>query len=157
MKILVGNDQFVSVESGAVLNQGIDHRAIGGKVWDHVGLSNNELPVKDIVIGIIAMIDNKHTFLNHKSCSVALAVCASIRKVGWNTVISQKLRFALPIDDDASTGTFHIGSDVEPVANKVQIIILISVRIYRYWCKQYRPIRVLRIFLASMQKGQEHY
>ena len=156
MKILVGNDQFVSVESGAVLNQGIDHRAIGGKVWDHVGLSNNELPVKDIVIGIIATVDDKWK-INHKSGGVALAVGAGIGFVGGHAVIGQKLRFTLPIDDDASAGAFHIGSDVEPVANKVQIIILRGIRIYRYWCKQYRPIRVLRVFLASMQKGQEHY
>ena len=156
MKILVGNDQSVSVESGAVLNQGINHRASGGEIGNLFWLLDDELPVKDIVIGIIATVDDKWK-INHKSGGVALAVGAGIGFVGGHAVIGQKLRFTLPIDDDASAGTFHVRSNVEPVANKVQIIILRGIRIYRYWCKQYRPIRVLRVFLASMQKGQEHY
>ena len=87
MKILVGNDQFVSVESGAVLNQGINHCAIGRKVRNHVRLSNVELPVQYAIVGIVAAVDDKWK-INHKSGGVALAVGAGIGLVGGHAVIS---------------------------------------------------------------------
>ena len=107
MKILVGNDQSVSVESGAVLNQGINHRARGGEIGNHIRLSDDELPIQDVIVGIVATVDDKWK-IHHKSGGVALTVGAGIWLVGWYAVIGQKLGVTLSVNDNASAGAFHL-------------------------------------------------
>ena len=145
--ILVGNDQLASVESGVVLNQRINHRAISGKIGNHVWFTDNELAVQDVVVGVVASVDNERE-VHHKTGGVALTVGAGIGFVGWHSVVSQKLRVALPVNDDASAGAFHIGGDVKPAADEVQIIILICVGIYRYRCRQHWTVGVFRVLFA---------
>lgn len=133
-----------------VLNQRINHGAVGGEVGNHVRLSDDELPVQDVVVGIIAAIDDERE-VHHKTSGIAVAVGAGIGLVGRHAVVSQELGIALPIDDNTSAGAFHLRGDVKPAADEIQIMILIGVGIYRNRVRQNRPIGVLRVFLASMQ------
>ena len=130
MLVLVGNDQFASVESGVVLNQWINHRAVGGEVGNLIGFGNDELSVEDVVIGVVAKVDDEGE-IHHEAGGVALIVGAGVGLVGRNAVIGQKLRVALTVDDDAPAGAFHVGSDVAPSAHEVQVIVLHGVRINR--------------------------
>ena len=136
--------------------QRINHGAVGGKIGNHVGLADDDLPVEDVVVGVVAAVHHKGE-VHHKSRRVALTVGAGIGLVGRYAVVSQKLVVAHAVDDDASAGAFHIGGDVDPSAYEVQVLILHGVRVNRNRVGQERPVGVLRVFLASMQQGQECY
>ena len=107
VEILVGNDQLVPIESGVILNQRINHRAVGGKIGNHVWFTDNELAVQDVVVGVVASVDNEWE-VYHKTGGVALTVGAGIRFVGRHAVVGQKLRVALPVYDDTSASAFHV-------------------------------------------------
>ena len=77
------------------------------------------------------MVDNKHTVLDHKAGGVAMAVGAGIRLVGRNAVVSQELRVAKAVNDDASAGAFDIGGDVEPAADEVEFLVFYGVGVNR--------------------------
>lgn len=139
-----------------VLNEGINCRAISGETGYLVGFGNDDLSVEDVVIGVVAMVDNEWE-VNHKAGGAAMAVGAGVGLVGRNAVISQKLRLALTVDNDAAAGAFHIGSDVEPTAHEVQVVILHGVRIDRDGRGQYRAVGVLGVVLAAVHEGQESH
>ena len=154
--VLIGDGQFVAIIRGVVLYQRINHGAFGGEIWDHVGRADNELSVKDVVVGIVAMVHHEGE-IDHESCRVALAVGAGVRFIGWHTVVGQKLCFALTVDDDTSAGAFHVRSDIDPSAYRIQCLILHRVRRNRNRVGQNRPVGVFGVFLASVQQRQERY
>ena len=139
-----------------VLYERINRCAVGGKAGYFVGFGNDDLSVKDVVIGIVAMVDNERE-IDHKTAGGAMAVGAGIGLVGRNAVVGQKLRVALTVDDDAPTGAFHVGSDIEPPAHEVQVVILHGVRINRDRGGENRPIGVFRVVFAPMNERQECY
>ena len=105
--VLIGDGQFAAVIRGVVLYQRENHGAFGGEIGNHVGRANNDLPVQDVVVGVVAAVHHKGE-IDYESCRVALAVSAGIGFVGRYAVVSQKLCLALAVDDDASAGAFHI-------------------------------------------------
>ena len=139
-----------------VLYERINRCAVGGKAGYFVGFGNDDLSVKDVVIGIVAMVDNERE-IDHKTAGGAMAVGAGIGLVGRNAVVGQKLRVALTVDDDAPTGALHVGSDIEPPAHEVQVVILHGVRINRDRGGENRPIGVFRVVFAPMNERQECY
>ena len=147
MLVLVGNDQFAPIESSVVLNQWINHSAVSGKIGNHVWFADDELPVQDVVVSVVAAVDNERE-VHHKTGGVALTVGTGIGFVGRHAVVGQKLRVALSVYDDASARAFHVGGDVKPAADEVQIMILICVWINRYRCRQHRTIWVFRELFA---------
>ena len=106
-----------------VLYQRIHRRAIGGEAGNHVRFTDDNLPIQDIVISVVAVVDDKGEVHNHSS-GVAMAVGAGIGVVGRYAVVGQEFRVAHAVDDDATAGAFHVGSDVEPAADEVQFLIL---------------------------------
>jgi len=137
-----------------VLYQRIHHGAIGGETWNHVGLADDELSIQNVIIGIVAAVEDKGKFYNH-SRGVSLTVGAGVRLVGRHSVVGQKLSVALSVDDDAPAGAFHIGGDIEPAADEVQFLILQRVRINRDGSWQDGPVGVLGRFLAARKEGEE--
>ena len=95
--------------------------------------------------------------IHHHACGVALAIGAGIGLVGRDAVVGQKLGVVHAVDDDASAGAFHVGSDIEPATDEVQLLILQGVGVNRDGCRQDRPVGILRDGLASMEEGQEPY
>lgn len=106
-----------------VLAERENRGAVGGETGDHVGLADDDLSVQDVIVGVVAMVDDKGE-LNHEASGVALAVGAGVRLVGRQAVVGQKLRVAVTVDDDASAGAFHLGGDVDPSAHEVKVLIL---------------------------------
>ena len=139
-----------------VLYERVNRSAVGGKTGYFVRFGNDDLSVKDVVIGIVAAVDNERE-VYHKTGSIAMAVGAGIGLVGRNAVVGQKLRVALTVDDDAPTGALHVGSDIEPPAHKVQVVILHGVRINRDRGWENRPVGVFRVVFAPMNERQECY
>lgn len=80
-KSLICNRQLAAVISGAVLDQGEYRGAVGGEVGNHVWLADDDLSIQDIVVCVVAMVDDKGEIHNH-SRGVALAVGAGIGFVG---------------------------------------------------------------------------
>ena len=80
------------------------------------------------------MVDDKREVYDH-SRGIALAVGAGIGLVGRYAVVGQKLRVAHAVDDDASAGAFHIGGDVEPATDEVQLLILQGVGVNCDGCR----------------------
>lgn len=113
-----------------VLYQRVNRRAVGGEVGNLIGFGNDELSVEDVVIGVVAKVDDEGE-IHHEAGGVALIVGAGVGLVGRNAVIGQKLCVALTVDDDAPAGAFHVGSDVAPSAHEVQVIVLHGVWINR--------------------------
>lgn len=134
----------------------VNRCAVGGKTGYFVGLGNDDLSVKDVVIGIVAAVDDERE-VYHKTAGGAMAVGAGIGLVGRNAVVGQKLRVALAVDDDTSAGAFHIGSDIEPPAHEVQVVVLHGVRINRDRGGENRPVGVFRVVFAPMNERQECY
>ena len=128
--VLIGDGQFVAIIGGVVLYQRIDHGAVGGEIGNHVGLADDDLSVEDVVVGVVAAVHHKGEVDHHSRC-MALAVGAGIGCIGWHPVKGKELRVALPINDDASAGAFHVRSDVDPSAYCIQIVILHRVRVNR--------------------------
>lgn len=139
-----------------VLYERVNRGAVGGKTGYFVGLGNDDLSVKDVVIGVVAMVDDERK-IYHKAGSAAITIGAGIGLVGRKTVVGQKLRVALTVDDDASAGALHVGSDVEPSAHEVQVVILHGVWINRDRGGENRPVGVFGVFFASLNERQECY
>ena len=139
-----------------VLYQWIHRRAVGGETGNHVGFADDELSVQDIVISVVAAVNDKGE-IHHHSGGVAMAVGAGVGLVGRYAVVGQKLCFALSVDDDASAGAFHICGDVNPATDEVNLIVLHGVGVDRDGRWQDRPVGVLREFPATREKGQKSY
>ena len=139
-----------------VLYQWIHGRAIGGEAGNHVGLADDNLSIQDVVVGIVAAVDDKGEIYNH-SCGGAMAVGAGVGFVGRHAVVGHKLRVAHAVDDDATAGAFHVGGYVKPTAYEVQFLILEGVGVNRNGCWKDRPVGVLGVFLAARDEGQEPY
>ena len=90
-----------------VLDEGENCGAFRGKIRNHVRVSDDDLPVQDVVVCVVAAVDDVGE-VDHHACSVALTVDAGIRLIGRDAVVSQKFRLALAIDYDASAGAFHL-------------------------------------------------
>lgn len=163
-EILVGNDQLVPIESGVILNQRINHRAVGGKIGNHVWFADDELSVHDVVVGVVTAVDNEWV-VHHKTGGVALSVGAGVGFVGWHTVEGEKLVVGIAEDDDATACAFNVCCDVNPVEKVAQgmiipgrwVVIMCRVWVYRDGIRQDRPIRVFGILLATVKEGQEYY
>lgn len=139
-----------------VLYQIIDRRAVGGKTRNHVRLTDDDLPVKDIIIGVVAAVDDKGEVYDH-SRGIALAVGAGIRFIGRDAVVSSKCVFYVigirPMEyNNATAGTFHFGSDIFPSTNGMQILVLHLVGVNRDGIRQKWSVGVFRIFLAPKQQ-----
>ena len=107
-----------------VLYQRIHYCAVSGEAGHHVKVVvDDDLSVQDVVVGVVAMIHPVGE-LDHEACGVSISIGAGVRFVGRDTVVGQKLRVALPIDNDASAGAFNVGGDIEPAADEVQLLIL---------------------------------
>ena len=83
--ILIVDGQFAAVIRGVVLYQRINHGAFGGEIGNHVRRADDELPVEDVVVGIVALVYHKGE-VDHQTRRVAMAVGAGIGFVGWHTV-----------------------------------------------------------------------
>ena len=151
---LITNRQPAAVISGVVLDQGEYRSSVGGEVGNHVWLADDDLSIQDIVVCVVAMVDDKGEIHNH-SRGVALTVGAGVRFVGRHTVVCQKLCVAHSVDDDASAGAFHVGGDVEPTAHEVQLLVLHGVGVNGNRCRQDRPIGILGTGRASMDERLE--
>ena len=154
--VLIGDGQFVAIIRRVVLYQRIDHGAVGGEIGNHVGLADDDLSVEDVVVGVVAAVHHKGEVDHHSRC-MALAVGAGIGCIGWHPVKGKELRVALPINDDASAGAFHVRSDVDPSAYRIQIMILHRVRVNRNREGENGPVGILGVFLAPVHQGQERY
>ena len=139
----------------------IDRCAIGGKTGYHVGIADDNLSVQDVIISVVAVINDKWKF-HHHSCSVALAVGAGIGFVGRHTVVRSECIFHIvsigPAENnDTTAGAFHFGSDVFPSTYGMQIMVLHLVWVNRDRIRQKWPVWVFRVFLAAVQQGQDAY
>ena len=103
----------------AILYERIHWHAVGGEVGNHVRLGHDDLPVQNVVIGVVAMVDHKRE-VDHETCRVALAVGAGVRLVGRQAVVGKEFVVALAVDDDATARAFHLRSEVNPAANIVK-------------------------------------
>ena len=135
-----------------ILDERVHSHTLGGETGNHVGFGDDDLTIQDVVIGVVAPVNDKRE-IHHQTSSVALTVGAGIRLVGWHAVVGQELRFALSIDDDASAGAFHLRGDIKPATDEVQILILIRVWINRYLCRQYWTVGVFRVLCAPGKEG----
>ena len=151
----VGDGQFAPVISGAVLYEREHRYALGGKVGDHVGLGHDDLSVQDVVVGVIALVDDERK-VDDESGGVALAVGAGVGVVGRNAVVSQKLGLAHPVDDDASAVAVRVAGEILPSADGVQRLILDAVGINSEIDVGQGLVGVLGIRVASLpQKRHE--
>ena len=130
--------------------------AVGGETGDHVRLADDDLSVQDVVVGVVAMVDDKGE-LDHEACGVALAVGAGVRLIGRQAVVGQKLRVAVTVDDDASAGAFHLGGDVKPSAHEVKILILKCIGIDGDGGEEDGPVGVLgKLAATSHEERRRH-
>ena len=97
----------MSVVLRVVLYERVNHLLIGLENGNHVGFGDDDLPVQDIVVGIVAAVHHEGK-VDYKASGVALAIGAGIRCVGWQAVISEELVLALAVDDDATACAFHL-------------------------------------------------
>lgn len=111
-----------------ILDERVDGYALSGEVGNHIRLSHYDLSIQDVVIGVVAMVDHKRE-VHHEACGVTLAIGTGVGFVRGQSVVGKEFVLALPVDDDASTRAFHFGSDVNPSADEVNILILKSVRV----------------------------
>lgn len=146
--------QLVAIVGGVVLDKGVDGCSSGREIRNHVGLANDDLSIQDVVVGVVAAIHHEGEVDDH-SRGVALAVGAGIGLVGRQSVVGQKLVVAQPIHDDASAGTLHFRSEVNPAACHVKCLILKRVWVNREVERGFGPIRILGIAFASLQGKQQ--
>lgn len=149
---LVGNSQSAAIKSGVVLNQWVNDIAVGGEIGNHIGFTDDELAVQNVVVGVVAEVDDKGE-VDHEACGVAVAVGTGIGFVGRHTVEGQELGVALAVHDDASACALHISGDVNPAAHEIQVIILHGVGVDGDGIRQYRPIGILGNRMASVKEG----
>ena len=114
-----------------------------------VRLGHDDLSVEDVVIGVVAAVDDEGE-VDDKSSGIAVTVGAGIGLVGWHTVVCQEFGIALTVDNQASAVALHVGGDVEPSANEIEALILGVVQIQRYGIRQDRPVGVLGIVSAPV-------
>lgn len=144
------NGQFVSVVGCVILNERIDGDTSGREIRNHVKLFiDNDLSIQNVVICIVATVHDVGE-IHHHACGVALAVGASVRLVGRQAIVGQKLVFALTVDDDASAGAFHFRSKVDPSACHIKCLILDGVWVNREAKRSLGPVRVLGIVFARL-------
>ena len=86
MNTLIGDGQLVAIVLGVVLDEREDGGAVRGKIRNHVRLSYDDLPIQDVIVGVVATVDDERK-VHHQTCGVALAVGAGIRFVGWESVV----------------------------------------------------------------------
>ena len=67
----------MSVELRVILNERVNHLLIGLEYGNLVRFGDENLPVQDIVIGIVAAVHHEGK-VDHKACGVAVAVGACI-------------------------------------------------------------------------------
>ena len=139
-----------------VLYQRIHRSAIRGEVGNHVGLADDDLSIQDVIVGIVASVDDKGEVHDH-SCGIPMAVGAGIRLVGRYAVVGQKLSVAHAVDDDAPAGAFHVGRNVDPAADEVQLLVLQGVGVNRDGRWQDGSVGVLGYGRATMEEGQKPY
>ena len=60
-----------------VLDEGENRGAVRGKIRNHIRLSDDDLSVQNVIIGVVAAVDDEGE-IHHKACRVALVVGASI-------------------------------------------------------------------------------
>ena len=104
-----------------ILDQIINRCVIGGKDRNHVRFPNDDLSVQDVIISVVAIVNDKGVVHNH-SCGVAMAVGAGIGLVGWHPVVgSERVVKVVSIgsaeDDDASACAFYLRCDIFPATN----------------------------------------
>ena len=151
--VLIGDGQFAPFVCRVVLYQRVHYRACGGEIGNLIGFSNNKLSVQDIVIGIIASVDDKRE-IHHQSCCVALTVGTRIRFVGRDAVIGQKFCFSLAIYDKTAAGALNVWCNIKPTTDEIKFLILHGVRVDGNAEREQRLIGVLRIFFAAIQDSQ---
>ena len=141
---------------GVVLDERIHGYTLCGEVGNHVWLGNDDLSVQDVVVSVVASVNHKGE-VDHKARRVALAIGAGVRLVGRQAVVSEKLVVVLAVNDDTSACAFHLGSEVNPPADEVNLLILNRVGINRERKRHRWPVGVLRILLAAVQSCQKCY
>ncbi len=145
--------QLAPVVSGVILYERIG--IFGGERGYHSKfLTNNQLPIQDVVVGVVAIVHDKRE-IHHKALGVALAVGASVRIVGRKAVVGEKLGLALAIDDDASACAFHLRAQVDPATDHIKLLILERVRVDGEAEGRRRPVWVFRIAVAAVQGEQQ--
>ena len=100
-----------------VLDERKNRGAVGGEIRYHVGLADEDLSVQDVIVCIVAVVDDERG-VHHQACSVALAVGAGVRLVGWQSVVDEKLVVAVSVDDESAAGTFQRRYEVCPAADE---------------------------------------
>lgn len=164
MNTLIGDGQLVAIVLGVVLDEREDGGAVRGKIRNHVRLSDDDLPIQDVIVGVVATVDDERR-VHHQTRGVALAVSAGIGFVGRHAVVGEKLRFAIAENDDASAGAFNVCCDVNPVEEVAQrmimlgrwVVIMCGLWVYRNGIRQQWPVGVLGVFLAAVQEGENRY
>ena len=132
-----------------VLYQGVHHRAIGGEIRNLIGSGNDDLPIQDIIIGIVASVYHKGE-VHHQTGRVAVAVGAGIGLVGWEAVVGKKLVGTQSVNDDASAGALDFRGDVKPITYKIKFVI------NRDGIGENGSVGVLGIFMTGLQERQEN-
>ena len=111
----------MSVELRVILNERVNHLLIGLENGNHVR-ADDDLTIQNVVVGIVAAVHHEGK-VDHEASGVALAIGAGIRVVWGQTVIGQKLRLALSIDDDTAACAFNVGSEINPFADEIKIVV----------------------------------
>ena len=111
----------MSVELRVILNERVNHALVGLENGNHVR-ADDDLTIQNVVVGIVAAIHHKGK-VDHKACGVTVAVGACIGVVWGQTVIGQKLRLALSIDNDTAACAFNVGSEINPFADEIKIVV----------------------------------
>ncbi len=114
------------IELGVILDERENRLAVGGEIRDFVWFGDDDLPIQNVVVSVVAAVDDKRE-VHHKTGGVALTVGAGIWLIGRQAVVDQKLCVVLAVDDKASAGAFHIGGDIFPAAHKPKIMVLVFV------------------------------
>ncbi len=151
---LIIDGELLPVVLRVVLDERINHVGIGLENGNHVGFGDDDLPVQDVVVGVVAAVDDKGE-VDHEARGIALAVGAGIGKVGRQAVVGEEFVLALAVNDDASARAFHLRGKVDPTADSVQLVILHRVGINREAKRRGRPIGVFGIFLTAVQQRQD--
>ena len=139
-----------------ILDERENRSAICREIRYHVGLTDDELSIQDVVVGVVAMVDDKGE-VNHHTGGVALAVGAGIGFIGRHTVVGKKLVVTIAVDDDTTAGALKRRGDIFPTAHKPKVVVLVIVQVDLNRVRQDRPVRIFGILLATVQEGKECY
>ena len=139
-----------------ILDERENRSAICWEIWHHVGLADDKLSIQDVVVSVVAMVDDEWGVCHHTG-GVALAVGAGIGFIGRHTVVGKKLVVTIAVDDDTTAGALKRRGDIFPTAHKPKVVVLVIVQVDLNRVRQDWPIRVFGILLATMQEGKECY